>query len=163
MHYVALPQYRCSDISISVNMTRLIMISVKHGTPSDDELVELSEYLHGNWGSLGQQLKIREEKLAGFRQENERHSEAAYQMLLHWKHRDASAATYQVLYNALCHKLVNLKVLAQEFCCEGVSSQLCVVKHDHVMFFIRLALDILGIVINLFLGLERWKLTIHLE
>ena len=38
-------------------------------------------------------------------------------MLMFWKQRDVSGATYQVLYDALCHELVQLKELAEKFCC----------------------------------------------
>ena len=39
-------------------------------------------------------------------------------MLLFWKARDRSAASYQVLYDALCHDLVGLGTLAKEICCD---------------------------------------------
>ena len=40
-------------------------------------------------------------------------------MLMFWKKRaGVSGATYQVLYDALCHELVQLKELAETFCCE---------------------------------------------
>ena len=42
--------------------------------------------------------------------------EKAYNLLMAWKGRDASAATYRVLYKALSD--VKRKDLAQEFCCE---------------------------------------------
>ena len=36
-------------------------------------------------------------------------------MLLYWKRRDTSGATYQVLHDALCHSLVNRRDLAEDF------------------------------------------------
>lgn len=92
---------------------------MKKGTPSDDELEELSQRLTQDWRPLGRRLNIREAKLTAFDVENEQCREKVYKMLLHWKERDGlDAATYQVLFDALCHKLVKLKVLAEEFCCD---------------------------------------------
>ena len=46
-------------------------------------------------------------------------SEKAYKLLLAWKERDASAATYSVLHKALSD--VERKDLAQKFCCQWKS------------------------------------------
>jgi len=86
------------------------------GTPSNDELEELSQRIAEAWKPLGRRLKIEEGKLTCFDNENKVYSEKAFKMLLHWKERDGSSATYSVLYDALCHKLVNKKLLAEEFC-----------------------------------------------
>lgn len=59
---------------------------------------------------------MEESKLTAFHKENEEYSEKSYQMLLFWKRREGSAATYLVLYDALCHHLVNRKDLAEEIC-----------------------------------------------
>ena len=45
-------------------------------------------------------------------------SEKIYKMLLHWKKRDGSAATYKILHDALCHPLVNRTDLAEQLCCQ---------------------------------------------
>ena len=99
-------------------MTCILIILVKEGIPTDDELEELSQCIAEAWKPLGRRLKIEEAKLTGFHKENEEYSEKAFKMLLHWKERDASAATYGVLLDALCHKLVKQKLLAEEFCCD---------------------------------------------
>ena len=39
-------------------------------------------------------------------------------MLLCWKDREGERASYQVLYDALCHHLVGLKQLAEDVCCD---------------------------------------------
>ena len=97
-------------------MIRILIILVKEGIPTDDELEELSQRIAKAWKPLGRRLKIGEAKLTGFHKENEEYSEKAFKMLLHWKERDASAANYRVLRDALCHKLVEQKLLAEEFC-----------------------------------------------
>ena len=54
--------------------------------------------------------------ITGFRKEGEDYSEAAYIMLRNWKGREGSNATYQVLYDSLCHAMVKRRDLAEEFC-----------------------------------------------
>ena len=99
-------------------------VSVKEGCPSDEELEELSVSIGNTWKKLGRRLKFKDETITGFDKENEEYSEKAYQMLLAWKRREGSAATYQVLHQALCHKLVNHRNLA-EYCCEHHVLSLC--------------------------------------
>ena len=94
----------------------IFVVAVKEGSPSDEELEDIAGRIAGAWKSLGRRLDFGESKLTGFHKENEEYSEKAYKMLLAWKQRDASKATYQVLYEALCHRLVNRKDLAEEFC-----------------------------------------------
>ncbi|XP_022799010.1 uncharacterized protein LOC111337051 isoform X1 [Stylophora pistillata] len=91
---------------------------VKQGTPSDDELEHLAVKLGGAWKKLGRRLGIKDPKLEEICQSNEALSEKGYQMLRHWKGVNGSAATYQILGQALQTKLVNLRNLAEEFCYE---------------------------------------------
>ena len=95
----------------------ITIIAAKPGKPSDDELEELSRNLAEKWKNLGRRLKFKEAELTAFDTENKRLGEKAYRMLLAWKEREASAATYQVLYDELCHKSVGLKNLAEDLCC----------------------------------------------
>ena len=92
------------------------MITVKEGTPSDDDLERLSQKIPEHWKQLGRRLKIEEARLTGFHKQYEEYSEKAYQMLLHWKRKEGSDATYQVLHDALVHPLVSRKDLAGEIC-----------------------------------------------
>ena len=94
------------------------VVIVKEGTPgpSEEELETLSQKIAEGWKPLGRRLGMDESKLTAFHKENEEHSEKAYQMLLFWKRREGSAASYQVLYHALCHWLVNRRDLAEEIC-----------------------------------------------
>ena len=41
-------------------------------------------------------------------------------MLMAWKQKEGSNATYEVLYDALCNKKVQCKLLAEQFCCDGI-------------------------------------------
>lgn len=43
-------------------------------------------------------------------------------MLKDWKLNKGEGATYTVLYDALCHKLVGCKLLAENFCCDFIEN-----------------------------------------
>ncbi len=82
----------------------LVVIAVKSGTPTNDELEELSGKLGDDWIPLVRKLFSEDEsnaKIHKFDTENRRLEEKAYQMLLHWKQSNGVDATYQVLYEAL--------------------------------------------------------------
>lgn len=91
--------------------------SVKIGQPEDDELEELSDAIADKWEKLARRLGFGRAKVISFHKENEKLAEKAYNMLMDWKQKEGSAGTYQVLYNALCHRLVGCRDLAEEFCC----------------------------------------------
>lgn len=77
---------------------------------------ELSHDLGNKWEDLGRRLGFEEAALSAFHKENERLVDKAHRMLIAWKRREGSDATYQVLSDGLCHKLVGLKELAEKFC-----------------------------------------------
>ena len=89
------------------------MFLVKQGVPSNGDLEWLSQKLE-RWKIVGRRLKIEEARLTSFDIENDTRSEKIYEMLLHWKERNGSAATYMVLHDALCHPLVNRGDLAEQ-------------------------------------------------
>ena len=95
---------------------RFLGAAVKEGIPSNDDLELLSVKVE-KWKTLGRRLKFEEAELTAFDKENDRLSEKAFAMLLEWKQKNASKATYRCLYNALCHELMNRKDLAEKFCC----------------------------------------------
>ena len=86
-------------------------------SPPDLVLENLSRKVSNHWRTLGRRLDFSEAKLQEFDDSHKQISEKAYAMLLAWKQRDGSAATYSVLNQALCDPLVQRKDLAQEFCC----------------------------------------------
>ena len=85
--------------------------------PTDIVLENLSKRISNDWRTLGRRLKFDEAELKEFDNSHEQISEKAYAMLLAWKQRDGSVATYSVLNQALCDPLVERKDLAQIFCC----------------------------------------------
>ena len=93
------------------------MFIVKQGVPSDEELEWLSHQLE-NWEKLGRRLKIEEATLTAFYDDYKKKRQRIYKMLLHWKQKNGSAATYTVLRDALCHEFVNRTDLAEKLCCQ---------------------------------------------
>ena len=86
-------------------------------SPTDVVLENLSKKISNDWRTLGRRLNFNEAKLRQFDDGHKQISEKAYFMLIAWKQRDGSVATYSVLNQALCDPLVERKDLAQEFCC----------------------------------------------
>ena len=91
----------------------VFMFLVKRGVPSDEELEWLSQKLE-NWKVVGRRLKIDTPTLTAFDMENSGWFEKIYRMLLHWKERNGSTATYTILHDALCHPLVKRTDLAEQ-------------------------------------------------
>ena len=90
---------------------------VKDGKPSDRALEELSLKLGEKWKELGSCLGFDHAAITNLDEDNKKLARKAYRMLLAWKQREGFQATYTVLYNALCDKLVECKLLAENFCC----------------------------------------------
>ena len=89
---------------------------IKEGSPTPDQLEGLSEKISDEWKKLGRRLKFDEAKITEYDKSNDKVSEKVYKLLLAWKGRDASAATYRVLHEALNN--VERRDLAEEFCCQ---------------------------------------------
>ena len=90
---------------------------VKQGVPTDKDLEWLSRKIK-NWEVLGRRLEIEDATLSGFDDDYRKKREKIYNMLLHWKERDGSAATFTILHDALCHPFVNRTDLAEQLCCQ---------------------------------------------
>ena len=93
------------------------MQRIKYGVASNDDLELLSIQIK-NWRPLARRLGV----LAKFDKDNENVSETVYTMLIEWKQREGSRATYRVLHDALCHPLVNREDLAYKLCIDASSS-----------------------------------------
>ena len=95
----------------------VFMFLVKQGVPSDEDLERLSHELE-HWEELGRRLRIKKGMLRAIGDDYKKKLKKIYEMLLHWKEKNGSAATYKVLHNALCHPLVCHRRLAEKFCCQ---------------------------------------------
>ena len=91
------------------------MAAVKKGIPSNDELEHLSREIV-QLEKLGRRLNFKNSEIKAFDKESKDCSEKAFAMLLKWKEKNGSSATYRCLRKALCHEFVNRKDLAEKFC-----------------------------------------------
>ena len=96
------------------------MFLVKQGVPSDEDLGWLSQKLE-NWKAVGRRLEIEDARLTAFDNENREFFEKIYKMLLHWKERNGSTASYTTLHDALCHPSVNRTDLAEQLLTGNIS------------------------------------------
>ena len=70
------------------------------------------------WEELGRCLRFNQAAITGFDEDNRGLKKKAFKMLMAWKQRKGSNATYKVLCDALCDKKVQCTLLAEQFCCE---------------------------------------------
>ena len=73
--------------------TELFLFVVKHGTPTDDELEDLSDEIAENWIKLGRRLRVSDLTIQEINKAHDQLSEKGYHMLKHWKQERGSAAT----------------------------------------------------------------------
>lgn len=117
------PQPPLAESMSSLRVEPLITVPksevvVKPGNPTEEELEQLSEKIADKWDKLGRRLGFDRAKITAYDCDYRRLSEKAYQMLMDWKEKEGIGATYQVLYNALCHPFTGRKDLAVKFCCD---------------------------------------------
>ena len=94
-----------------------ITARIRDGAPEPDDLERLSIMLATKWKAVARRLKFKPGEIDAFDVQNKNLAEKAFTMLCEWQSRDGlDAATYEVLYNALSHDLVQRKDLAQTFC-----------------------------------------------
>ncbi len=89
----------------------------------NEDLERLSQSVGNVWVRLGRRLNIDQATLDAI-QIDPRWPflpEKAFQMLLCWKNKNGSDATYRVLYVALCHEFVSRRDLAEKICFQKVS------------------------------------------
>ena len=96
--------------------TELFPFVEREGTPTDEELEELGDEISKDWFRLGRRLGVSDPKIVEIHKAHDQYSEKGYYMLKQWKQENGSAATYQALCDALQHKFVRRKDLAEKFC-----------------------------------------------
>ena len=72
------------------------------------------------WVEQGRRLGFNQATITNFDQDNRGLAKKAFKMLWAWKQKEGLNATYEVLYNALCDKKVQCKLLAEQFCCDEI-------------------------------------------
>ncbi|XP_022798991.1 uncharacterized protein LOC111337035 [Stylophora pistillata] len=99
---------------------RLKQPKVKKGKPKEDELEELGYEIGEDWMVLGRRLGVTKPEIQNLKQQPDKLAERAYQMLLKWKQTKGCDATYQALNDALLHRFVQRKDLAERICLNKV-------------------------------------------
>ena len=89
---------------------------IKDGAVVEYDLEGLSTELGKSWKALAKRLEFGDGTIQGFDHDNEALRDISYSMLGAWQNRDGSSATYEVLYEALCHEYVGRKKLAEKYC-----------------------------------------------
>ena len=97
-------------------MLSFITALIRDGTPEPEDLERLSKKMGTSWKSFALILGFEEAEIVEFDYEYKEVAKKAYQMLRRWKERDGTKATYEVLYSALTHNLVQRRDLAEAFC-----------------------------------------------
>ena len=75
-------------------------------------LEDLALALGGKWEKLGRRLGFNQTTIENFDSAKRELEDKAFKMLMAWKQKEGSNATYKVLYDALCNKKVQCKLLA---------------------------------------------------
>lgn len=70
-----------------------------------------------DWKKLARRLKMMNAEIDLIEKKKEEHSERAYEMLLKWKRANGKGANFKVLYDALRHRYVGRRDLAEKYCC----------------------------------------------
>ena len=83
------------------------------------ELELLSVQLGTSWESLARRLQFQDAEVEVFDHDNKKLRQKGFKMLMAWKQRDGSLATYQVLHDALWHPFVQRLDLAERFCIDA--------------------------------------------
>ena len=95
---------------------------IRDGEVHEYHLEGLSTELGRSWEDLASGLNFGQAEIENFDHMNKELPKKSHRMLCAWKRREASSATYKVLYKALCHKYVGRKDLAEKYCIQREST-----------------------------------------
>lgn len=108
----------CSEPLSPAKKKRKTQDAVKEGIPTNEELENLAGEIADKWKPLGRRLGFDEAQLVGFHKDVDEYRQKAYAMLLGWKQKKGSEATYKILHGALCDDRVQRRDLAEKYCCQ---------------------------------------------
>ena len=109
-------QFNGQEKSRFTDLYFVLSDAVKEGSPENDDLERLANQIINEWKKLGRRLLESDEALLDVvHKDNDTCSERSYKMFLKWKAAKSSDATFRVLYDALCHSIVNRRDLAETF------------------------------------------------
>ena len=86
---------------------------------TDDDLQNIGKSIAGEWGQLGRRLPgIEEADIENIEYRHKSVSQMGYHILALWKRNNGEAADYKTLHDALVHRLVMRRDLAEKYCYE---------------------------------------------
>lgn len=104
-------------VDFFIRVCCVLSVAVREGSPTNNDLEGLAREIINEWKTLGRRLLENDESsLDAIDKKNDEHGEKAYQMLLKWRQAEGSCATFRVLHDALGHRFVNRRDLAEKFC-----------------------------------------------
>jgi len=102
--------------STSASKRSKLAYAVNSGNPSQNELSKLSREIGDKWKNLARRLEFTRAEISAYCAQNEKLADRAFEMLMDWKQKKGSDASYQALYDALCHEFVGCRELAEKIC-----------------------------------------------
>ena len=91
-------------------------VEIKPGTPSADDLLNISAHIMSSWELLAKVLGFHDTELDQLMADNADMFEQCYQMLVRWTQKCGSQGSYEALARALKHPAVNQEHLALQYC-----------------------------------------------
>ena len=111
------PLYLIYNFYYNVRYISFLGTGLKESIVCDYDLEKLSKSIAKDWLNLGRRLGVSDAELDEIDERWRGYlSEMAYRMLRLWKQKNASNATYRILYQALCDETVQRRDLAEKIC-----------------------------------------------
>ena len=117
------PPTQISELLIYFCFSILEILEKSHlrtGKVSDNDIVAISNELGTKWIWVGRLLGLEDTELDDIRENNGSVYECSHTMLLSWKQRSTSQATYEWLAQALRHTAVSKDLIAQKYCIQDI-------------------------------------------
>ena len=86
-------------------------------------MVAMANDLGKEWMWVGRLLGLEDTTLDDIKESHDKLYECSYEMLLSWSQKNAAQATYHWLAQALLHRAVDMREIAEKYCIEHLKSQ----------------------------------------
>ena len=97
----------------------MFFFCILEGIVTDDDLQNIGKAIAGDWDHLGRRLPgIEDEDIEEIEDRYKSLSKRGYHILKRWKRNKEEAADYKTLHDALVHRLVMRRDLAEKYCYE---------------------------------------------
>jgi len=96
---------------------------LKTGKVSESDVVAMANDLGKEWMWVGRLLGLEDTTLDDIKESHDKLYECSYEMLLSWTQKNSAQATYHWLAQALLHRAVGMREIAEMYCIEHLKSQ----------------------------------------